>query len=271
MKNILEVYMETKICSKCKIEKSLNEFSNDKKKSDNKRSDCKLCQKKHWNKNKVKYNIRKKQNLLELKKDEESYREYLKKQRQKNRKSWAERQGKNPEDIILNRELKKAQYLFDKEFKKLCGNSSVKKGSLFYSEILKQKRIDNPQYKLTDNLRSRIRKAMRFQWTGKKSSTAELLGMSGKEFYEYFLSLGYNKDTDTIDHIIPISRFDLTKHEHQLIACHYLNLRPLSHFENYSKSDTLLSGWQEKLVQICEVRNINPEPIIQYIESGVRC
>lgn len=262
--------IQSKTCTKCGIEKSATEFSNDKKKSDGKRSDCKLCQKKYRDDNSFLISQKRKNKLLEIKQNKKQYEEYLVNKREIGNKSWAGKQGKNRSDIILNRELKKAQLIIDREFKKLSRNHTVKKGKSFYSEYHKEKRISDPQYKLIDNLRSRIRKAMRLQNTGKHSGSYNLLGMSGKEFHEYFLSLGYNKDIHTIDHVIPISRFNLTIPEHQLVACHYSNLVPLPHFENYSKSDSLIENWQDKIIEICTARNINHMPIIQYIESGIK-
>jgi hypothetical protein len=38
-----------------------------------------------------------------------------------------------------------------------------------------------------------------------------------------------------IDHIVPLKAFDLTKRQHVLLACNYLNLQPLWHEENMSK------------------------------------
>jgi hypothetical protein len=40
--------METKICSKCKVEKDICEYSNDKTKKDGLRPECKLCKKKFF-------------------------------------------------------------------------------------------------------------------------------------------------------------------------------------------------------------------------------
>ena len=40
-----------------------------------------------------------------------------------------------------------------------------------------------------------------------------------------------------IDHITPLSSFDLSKREQLLTACNYANLQPLWADENYAKSD----------------------------------
>ena len=98
---------------------------------------------------------------------------------------------------------------------------------------------------------------------------AKLIGLSGKELSEYLLLQGYNNDCH-IDHIIPLSRFNLIDSEHQMIACHYLNLQPLHKFENISKHDNLPLDWKNKIYQICEVRNINPESIIKHIRAGIK-
>lgn len=51
--------METKICTKCKLEKPITEFNNNKYKSDGKQSECKECHKllctNYYNRNKQHY------------------------------------------------------------------------------------------------------------------------------------------------------------------------------------------------------------------------
>ena len=46
-----------------------------------------------------------------------------------------------------------------------------------------------------------------------------------------------NYGTWHIDHILPLSKFDLSKREDFLIACNYKNLQPLWADENIRKSD----------------------------------
>jgi hypothetical protein len=135
----------------------------------------------------------------------------------------------------------------------------------------KEKRISNPQYRLMDNFRALTRKAHRMQWAGKNSKSTLLLGITAEEFYNYFENLGHVPGETTIDHIVPISKFDLTDKEHQLIANHYLNLRPMLPHENYSKSDKLIEGWQDTIKEVCAARNIDPFPIIKHVQESKRC
>jgi hypothetical protein len=53
-----------------------------------------------------------------------------------------------------------------------------------------------------------------------------------------------------IDHIIPMSHFDLTKESQLLAASHYTNMQPMWAAENFSKSDTLQQNTQMQL-RIC--------------------
>lgn len=258
--------MEYKVCIKCGERKPLEEFLHNK-------NTCKNCRKIYLHK-------RWKENALAINEKRKAYRENNKdKVLNQKRDQYARSYGfKDYADLILQRKLREAKRILNNYLLKLYKSSSVAEGKIkrerikFYDlEKTKVKRQTDLQFRLIDNLRARTRKIFKIQSAKKTTNMAMLIGLSGKEFYEYFLSLGYNKETDTIDHIVPISRFDLTKHEHQLVSCHYLNLRPLPCFENYSKHDSLIDGWQDKIYQICEVRNINPDSIIQHIEAGVAC
>jgi hypothetical protein len=50
---------------------------------------------------------------------------------------------------------------------------------------------------------------------------------------------GYGDDKWNIDHIIPLSSFDLTNVEQQKIAFNYNNLQPLWQPENFKKSNNI--------------------------------
>ena len=160
---------------------------------------------------------------------------------------------------------------FKDEWKELCKTFKKEERKKYDREKYKEKRINDIQYKLSDNMRARVRKALKNQSAKKTKSTMDLVGCTGLELSYYLENLGYDKSTDHIDHIVPISKFNLIDPEHQLIACHYLNLQPLHYSENCSKHDSLPENWQDVIIRICEVRNINSQPIIEHIRETAIC
>lgn len=100
-------------------------------------------------------------------------------------------------------------------------------------------------YKLMHNLRGRVRHAVK---RGQKSGSAVRdLGCSIEEFKQYIeakFQEGMTWDNWShkgwhIDHIIPLSSFDLTDREQFLKACHFTNMQPLWAIDNIKKSDKL--------------------------------
>lgn len=99
-------------------------------------------------------------------------------------------------------------------------------------------------YRLAKRLRQRIWKAIK---QGKKpSSTVGELGCSLdylKSHLESKFSNGMNWDNYGkwhIDHIRPLSSFDLTNKDEFRVACHYTNLQPLWAVDNLLKSNKIL-------------------------------
>ena len=106
-----------------------------------------------------------------------------------------------------------------------------------------EKYHSDPQFNIAIKFRRRIYMAVRNQFTEKAKSTIELLGCSYKQFKQYIEQ--QFKDGMTwdlllegkihIDHIRPLSSFDLTNPEEQKKAFHYTNLQPLWAKENLHK------------------------------------
>jgi len=78
----------------------------------------------------------------------------------------------------------------------------------------------------------------------KSDKTVNLLGCTIDEYKEYLKSKFTNKMSwDNygsyweIDHIIPMSLFDLSKPHNQVQAFHYTNTQPLTVFDNRSKNN----------------------------------
>lgn len=102
---------------------------------------------------------------------------------------------------------------------------------------------DNVLLKVANNIRVRLRRALKN--SQKIGSAIEDLGCSVEELRLYLESMfDLNMTWDNyglygwhIDHIKPLSSFDLSNKEEFLKACHYTNLQPLWAKDNYKKSD----------------------------------
>jgi hypothetical protein len=103
------------------------------------------------------------------------------------------------------------------------------------------RRANNINCKLSLNLRSRLNKAIRGNY--KSGSAVFDLGCSIEQFkiyMEFKFQSGMTWDNYGlhgwhIDHIKPLSSFNLSDKEELLKACHYSNLQPLWAKENLSK------------------------------------
>ena len=118
--------------------------------------------------------------------------------------------------------------------------------------LLKQKAYTNNkrkidiQYKLSCNLRSRLNSAINNNY--KSGSAVKDLGCSIEELKSYLESTfqsGMSWDNWTtdgwhIDHIKPLTSFDLTDRNQLLEACHYTNLQPMWATDNLTKSDKII-------------------------------
>ena len=103
----------------------------------------------------------------------------------------------------------------------------------------KRKLSNDIQYRLACRLRRRLSQALKGIY--KSGSAVHDLGCSIEKFKVYLESLfqsGMSWDNYGewhIDHIIPLSKFDLTDREQLLKACHYTNLQPLWAEDNLRK------------------------------------
>ena len=101
------------------------------------------------------------------------------------------------------------------------------------------------QFKLSHILRSRLHNALKNNQ--KTGSAVKDLDCSVEELKQYLESKfqpgmswdNWSLDGWHIDHIKPLSSFDLTDRKQLLEACHYTNLQPLWAKDNLSKSDKI--------------------------------
>jgi hypothetical protein len=95
------------------------------------------------------------------------------------------------------------------------------------------------------NIRNLIYISIKKQGYSKKSKTFETLGCSYEDFKQHLerqFTKGMTWDNHGqwhIDHVVPLSKFDLTDRSQFLKACHYTNLQPLWAIDNIRKSNKI--------------------------------
>jgi hypothetical protein len=193
-----------KTCNICKIEKPIAEYY---KANHGK---CKKC-----------YNADNKARNKKRYHEDEEYREqklnYTKKYISENNywESWREN----------NRDKIKASNQRHKEYKR---------------KWTQDQRQNNIQYRLKGNIRSRIYQSLQ----NRSDSSEKLLGCS-IENYIVHLERQFDKNMNwenygtywEIDHISPISKFDLTNEDELKVCFNYKNTRPLTIDENRAKGN----------------------------------
>ena len=206
-----------KICSKCKQNKLIECFSKCKKNKDGLKYQCKECIKKYNQKNKEKKREYNKQywltnkNILSI----------------KNKKY----KNKNKEKI----KLKRKEYRF-------INFQKIKKNNQSYLNIkknnIKIKRKTDKNFQISEILRSKIYKNIKFN---KETSYQNIIGLN-ITMLKKWLEFRFDKNMNwtnfgtywQIDHIIPISLFDLSNQNEINICFNWKNLQPLESKENRS-------------------------------------
>lgn len=194
-----------KICTKCKKEKKESEFHVNKCLKSGLRSACKECVKKYQN--------------------SASRKSYMKKYTLKYATT-----GRKTEKYKSWRRRYERVYTKSEKFK----------------EYRRSRKANDPLYKLAVTLRVRLYLALKNnQRTGSAirdlgCSVKELKAHIERQFREGMSWDNWKHDGWHIDHIIPLSSFDLTNREELLKAVNYSNLQPLWAEENFEKSNKVM-------------------------------
>ena len=122
-----------------------------------------------------------------------------------------------------------------------------KKNKKYIADKVKKLKHNNINFKIKSNLRTRLRNAIKNNW--KRGSAINDLGCTIKELKKHLESKfqpgmtwdNYGKYGWHIDHVKPLSKFNLTDREEFLKVCHYSNLQPLWAKDNLRKRDKLSS------------------------------
>jgi hypothetical protein len=113
------------------------------------------------------------------------------------------------------------------------------------SRYVRRRRQTNPQFRLANRLRGRLRQALK--GTRKSARTLDMLGCTLEHLIKHLESRfqtgmsWLNQGKWHIDHIRPLASFDLSDPEQQRMACHWTNLQPLWAIDNLRKNDRIIS------------------------------
>jgi hypothetical protein len=228
--------MKTKICFKCGIEKPFNEFGNDKKFKDGKYYQCRLCRKSEINKEKY---LRKKE--LEQQGLKECCTCHIIKPISEFVKHCNKKDGHSSQCKQCMKNKSKVFYLEHSNYYKQYQKEHKIQLLIYQAKYSKNKLKTEIIFKITKNLRNRFWNAIKKNW--KSGYTLELLGCSvdflkkhlESQFKEGMSWDNYGKNGWHIDHIKPLSSFNLNKKEEIYKCWNYKNLQPWWWYENIKK------------------------------------
>lgn len=217
------IFIMEKTCYKCHRVLPIDKFNKDRSRTGGYEYGCKDCKKSRS----LSY---REENVDKIKQYEESRKE-----------------SKNSYNRNYQRDNKEKL----NEYKK----SKRKENPLKFREKYKNRFYTDPQFRLSQNIRTRIRKAL--ERGTKSGKSLELLGCSIPELKSYledrFLPTMTWDNYGTlwhIDHIIPCASYNLVDPEQQKKCFHYKNLQPLfakttiiegvTYIGNLEKSDSVL-------------------------------
>jgi hypothetical protein len=269
-----------KICSKCKVEKSKNQFNSCSSSYDKLNSKCKSCRAEERivlalrDKNEIIFPDNKLCNICKKLKTKDEFHnrkhskdgllDICKKCANKKRIIYYTNNISKEKNMPTNKqcpkckEIKLSQYFYTSKrnidglasYCKICDNklsiqyakNNREKISKRYREYVK----NNIQARIRLNIRNRVSKAIKNKI--KPITIENVLGCTRNELMEHLQKQFTNGMTWEnygqwhIDHIIPLASFDLTELEQFKKACHYTNLQPLWAKDNISKSDKILNS-----------------------------
>ncbi len=117
---------------------------------------------------------------------------------------------------------------------------AIKKRRINHNKYTKEKRKEDKQYLLKCRLRRSVCDALRIYTTTGKIMTSKKYGINYKAIIKYLSPFPKNINKYHIDHIIPLSKFDLNNLEQVKRAFAPENLQWLTIQENLEKKDRLV-------------------------------
>lgn len=174
------------------------------------------------------------------------YREYNKRNREIRAAQFKVYREKNLNAIkakqaIYNKNTRDKKSAYNKEYRR----RTLVARRAYATNYEKNRKAADVNYKLARLLRDRVRKALKHNL--KSGSAVQSLGCSIDEFRSYLeakFQSGMGWENHGLhgwhlDHIRPLSSFNLTDRAQFMQACHYSNLQPLWAKDNFRKGDSL--------------------------------
>jgi len=238
---------KTKVCSTCKIEKSLTEFHRHKGHKDGMCSQCDSCRllsaKRYREANKETINKKTKEWRKKHPDYDKNYALENKERKTDNRRRWREDEANKEKDKF---HYKKWYNAHAYEKRSMCSKYEKQNRDIINNRRNQRKKED-VLYHLRTNISSAISKQLQRR-NLKKDFTyadyvpftiAELVDHLEKQFEPGMSWSNYSHKGWHIDHICPSSFYDFSD-EKEILNCWSLrNLRPFWHNENISKSNKL--------------------------------
>jgi len=168
----------------------------------------------------------------------------IEKHREISRKSKAKNYARDREKINARKRRNRSTLTLERERRYYDKNRDK------INARIRKRRIEDPNFKIKKNLTSRGANAVRYGI--KAGSFVSDLGCSLDYFHEHLEAQFYDRADSTctpmtwenqgfygwhMDHIKPLSSFDLTDREQFIVAAHYTNYQPLWSEDNLSKGD----------------------------------
>ena len=148
------------------------------------------------------------------------------------------------------REQEQNQIGIDNKKCKYCNEIKIKERFRHNRLKCKDCERDEPTEKFKRYIRTRIYNCLRYK--NKTKHSVEYLGCSSDEYFKWIFKYNNNFNLDNhgkdwhIDHVIPLSKFDLHDEEQQLIAFNWRNTMPLSCNENLKKNNKIIQSQVEE-------------------------
>jgi hypothetical protein len=239
----------SKVCTKCCEEKTLEEFDKAPKGKYGRKSKCKACCKAYREANKDKiaavqkeyYEANREKKLAYQKayseENKEYKREYDKAYNEANKEAIAANKKRyyqeNKEEIDeRNKAWKEANPDYQREYNKAWREVNKEYKRKADRDYKNKRYSEDPEFRTRQLLRNQTKRLGDY----KSKTTIEIIGISAEEFWKRNGSPSVEELEDLhIDHIVPLSWFDLSNEEHARVSSHWTNLQYLNSADNLAK------------------------------------